>query len=623
MMASPARDIEAFSSEGAMLVRHFTDTLSRSSTQSTLEEATIAAQTEDDRIESNAHEARMRRLYEDADRDPFRADFEAADIARAALELTCRKFTDDNKASKLSKIGIHRKTARMAANEVMQQSLARDFDELKHVIHGLESRWRATHGPVYRNFQRMCNSLDGHSKVFSIFPQQNTYTALIAGTLSMFVSAAVNHEAVAETVAKTVADISVKAARCAKLVQVVTTSSMRELLAELYGHVFHFYRDAMEWFLSSKTSKFFGSFNEKLKERFETASRDIQNCMDEMYREGDIAALAMISMVNTTTADMRTEIVRQRQQSYDEDDLVAAGRWMREMLKAVHQHNAIDRLTQVQNAEAVELTQMIEDSQNDEDLTRIDLQKAIPRLEEYIIGTEGHDLFRSGTFWLPDIDTSSRLQNWMSNDQASSTLWISSPTSPGISSAQAAAMTATSTAWQTEVPIISHFCARPRSFEIKQKMSVEEAGLIGLLYSLITQLVQFSIVNDTFTLKQDCLDALDGTTSSWHPALRVFSDLLQATPRLMICVVHGLNDLAWAEGQKWCRAFLRTLFDHQASSSGALRILLTTSGQSRVLPELISIENRSLTQKPARKLTQTKVNPSMMLGQSSTGPSKQ
>lgn len=399
---------------------------------------------------------------------------------------------------------------------------------------------------------------------------------------------------VAETISKTVADISAKAARAAKLIQVVTTQSMRELLAELYGHVFHFYRDAMEWYLSSKTSKFFSSFNEKLKEKFDKASKEIQDCMDEMYREGNIATLALLSMVNVTTTDTRNELVRQRQQPYDDDDLNAAGRLMREMLKAIHQHAALNSSNH--NIDATSATQMLQIHPRPRTpgyISRTEAQFYVPKLERFIVGTEGQSLFHDSKVWVPDNGVSSRLQKWLESDQATSVLWISSPdVSPRISSAQAAAMMAVATAWQSETPIISHFCRRPRSLETPKGVSVEQAGLLGLVYSVIVQLLQFHIDDAEFEVEQTDLERLDGSQSSWGPALRTFQSLLRGISQLSIITIHGLNDLAWSGGADWCNEFLVALFNHQSISTKPFRVLLTTTGQSRVLPKHVKVEDR-------------------------------
>ena len=122
------------------------------------------------------------------------------------------------------------------------------------------------------------------------------------------------------------------------------------------------------------------------------------------------------------------------------------------------------------------------------------------------------------------------------------------------------------------------------------------------MYSLISQLLQFQFDEDTFEASQDALRRLDGSDESWPAALELFSALLSATPHLSICVIDNLNDLAFGASAQWCDAFLAVLFNHQKSSAGIFRILLTTTGQSRVLQDHVNISDRVFTQTEAREV---------------------
>ena len=95
---------------------------------------------------------------------------------------------------------------------------------------------------------------------------------------------------------------------------------------------------------------------------------------------------------------------------------------------------------------------------------------------------------------------------------------------------------------------------------------------------------------------------LDGSDGNWPEALRVLSTLLNATPHLALCVIDGLNDIAFGLGANWCSAFLGVLFEHQKTSRGSFKILLTTSGQSRVLQNYVNVDNRVFAQAGAREI---------------------
>jgi len=74
-------------------------------------------------------------------------------------------------------------------------------------------------------------------------------------------------------------------------------------------------------------------------------------------------------------------------------------------------------------------------------------------------------------------------------------------------------------------------------------MSIEQVRLVGLVYSLIYQLLEFSGAEDELDVSKESLAALNGGKESWSASLEVLRSLLDRTPVLMYCVIDGLNDL--------------------------------------------------------------------------------
>jgi hypothetical protein len=423
----------------------------------------------------------------------------------------------------------------------------------------------------------------------------------------MIVSAAVNHDEIADTISETVTKITEKAARAAKILR---TRAIRELFSELYAQVFSFYRDAIEWYMKSKASRFFASFNEKIKGRYEMAADKIEATVTEMYREKDIAHFAL-SRIQRTEQERRDEVLRQRQQTFDSFNLAYAGRNAQQLLMSSHKSACIEasNIDRIQAFEGVEVVaplgrvKAISGS-----LDREAARKLAGDLEQFIVGSEGHSLFNDGKFWLPEVDIVSRLHDWIGPEAVSPTLWISSPDmsqfdgSGSSSGSYAAALNMLVVAWETEMPLISHFCERPRFATLAQDRDPERVGLIGMVYSLISQLLQFSFEDDSFEVPQDAMANLDGSDESWPHALDLFAALLKATPHLSLSVIDGLNDLAFGLGADWCSAFLKVIFEHQTSSRGSFKILLTTSGQSRVLQDYVNVDDRVFAQTGAREI---------------------
>lgn len=240
-------------------------------------------------------------------------------------------------------------------------------------------------------------------------------------------------------------------------------------------------------------------------------------------------------------------------------------------------------------------------------LTHAEAHLRCPPLEPFINGEEGPAFFGTGRFWVAENDVLFKLRAWMSETATSQTLWISSPYEPGVemSGARAAALAAITAAWQAETPLISYFCKRPQMNEIRAGMSMEQMGLIGLVYSFIHQLLQFSAPEVELAVGKEELTALNGGTESWNVSLKVLGALLDHTPVLMFCVVDGLNDLTWGNGAQWCRQFLEVLFARQRRPETVFNILFTTAGQSQVLPSYVHITDRQMTTKKARELARS------------------
>ncbi|KAL9090014.1 MAG: hypothetical protein Q9165_005544 [Trypethelium subeluteriae] len=585
-------------SQGETLVRRFTDTLDGNNT---LEEATTAAQSQHDIATQNKEQLRMKKLYENTEGNPSLdplnifvgsdVDFDVAELAREALRQACDKFARNTKPSSLSRIGIQRKSARSKANGILQGSLIGSITELESAISTLETGWVKDHGRVYKNFQRLCKSLDAHKKVFEIFPSQNTYVAVLSGSLSVLLHAAVNHELIGETIAKTVADILIKASQCTQLLEVLRTQALREQLSEMYSCLFTFYRNVIEWYMKHQVSRFFGSFNEHTKENFSKAAAEIENCIRKMYRQAQIANLAMNSVALKDTSEIKTEVSRYRQEL--DEAKMNAGMNMREYFMATHRHFSAEQVAQSQKRPQIQEMPDKEIDAGSETINRTIARTYIPALEHFIVGDEGQALFHGGTIWAPGSDVSSRVEDWMSEKTESQVLWIFSPeTSRGVTSARAAALASLLSGWQTETPIISHFCARPRQNIEDASLTIEQAGMIGLVYSLITQLLQFHVDDDGFQVSKDKIKALDGTQESWNFSLELLEQLLDHTQLLSCCIVDGLNDLEWSTGSTWCSSFLDILFRDKRNKARDFKVLLTTSGQSRILPGRVSSKDR-------------------------------
>ena len=365
--------------------------------------------------------------------------------------------------------------------------------------------------------------------------------------------------------------------------------------------MFRFYQNAIKWYLHSKVSRVFSSFNENLKRAFESATKDIEDCINELYREASISTTAMIAILHGEFASLKTELRRQRQ-NYQAQDISAGHRMVILMEASWMDSKSPKRM--LESAKPSHLA--IEPASHIQDVTCITRAKArtySSTLEPFIIGDEGPGLFGDGHFWLAEDEVLPKLRTWMIEEAGSHTLWISSPYDlAGTTSARAAALAVVAAAWQAETPLISHFCQRPQWEKVQAGMTIEQVGLLGVVYSLIHQLLQFGGAEDGLDISEQNLVALNGGKESWEPSLEVLQALLDCSQVLMFCVIDGLNDLEWGSGGVWCGQFLDILFARQEQEGKVFNILLTTAGQSRILPSNVELKDRHIATKGARQV---------------------
>ncbi|KAI3339974.1 hypothetical protein F4824DRAFT_453748 [Ustulina deusta] len=598
-MASPSPpldDLEARRLEGRVIIRRFTDQLTG---VDELEQSTKAAQEEIDNEEELEEIRRLKLLYESpADNSTSSQDFDVAEIAREALRGLVERFNEDTKPSMLQRIGMSSaKSAKTKATEILENSVHGDFNELRASVDNLEKKWKESHGPIYKAFKSLCGTLDDHKNILAIFPSQNMYTSVLAASLSCLMKAAKNHSDIAETLSGSIASISDKVATCSNLIVIIKTQRLRKKLANIYARMFEFYRDAIKWYLHSKLSRVFSSFNENLKNGCNDATNDLEDCINELYREASVGSTAMIAILSGKVSSLETELRRQRQNYAPQD--TSAGRRMVILMEASWMDSRLTDRTRL----AIEPASRVVRDVSPASITRAQARTHGPTLAPFIIGDAGPGLFGAGSFWLAEDEVLPKLRTWMVENVAPRTLWISSPYDiAGTTSARAAALAVVAAAWQAETPLISHFCQRPQPREIRPGMSIVRVGLVGVVYSLIHQLLQFSAAEDDLDVSAETLAALDGGNESWGASLEVLRALLEHTPVLMYCVIDGLNDLEWGDGGEGCRQLLDVLFARQRQPRTVFNILITTAGQSLVLPTYVQFKDRHIATKEAREV---------------------
>jgi hypothetical protein len=77
------------------------------------------------------------------------------DEAGLALQRVCEQLESTEKPSTWTKMGFSRKSTREAANETMLNVAATDFNDLRRIVQGFESKWKGNQSEVSKALHRV------------------------------------------------------------------------------------------------------------------------------------------------------------------------------------------------------------------------------------------------------------------------------------------------------------------------------------------------------------------------------------------------------------------------------------------------------------------------------------
>ncbi|KAJ3532409.1 hypothetical protein NM208_g8449 [Fusarium decemcellulare] len=185
-----------------------------------------------------------------------------------------------------------------------------------------------------------------------------------------------------------------------------------------------------------------------------------------------------------------------------------------------------------------------------------------------------------------------KMQQWIKTSE-SKTIWVQGlPSMPQNSVVSHAAARICIISIQTGLPCVSFFCQPRYSFANDKKLTQKEAGLVALLYTVVSQLACLlpEAFPETDGLNEGRFNLLDGTMESTPVALDLIRALLTHAPSSLIWVMDGLQLVESNTTIPHLRAFLEILREQETKRVS--KACFTTQGNCFVLTRAIDVKER-------------------------------
>jgi hypothetical protein len=466
---------------------------------------------------------------------------------------------------------------------------------------------------------RIClETMEAHPALMQSLPDPKRTSDLFFGVVYSIITACKEHYRVAGVFLKFLARIN-KAVLSASI-----SDRPRELAAALYAQIFLFLGEFMADYVSKARCRVLSSHNEDFKTNFinlincvedfvatKTSSAYSNSCQNLEAPCLDKVGLEGAARVRVSQTTLLRQLIWSVQQKKLTNAKLAQG-WKRTfdlflaaLERRVHQVDADSALCHLsgnslitpktQQTEAGELT-------TKRRFLKLRLQQDSSHLQDFFDNSEQLYPFSPEEQLVVPATVATEIYNWMRTNP-SLPLVVEGPRSLGLPGRLTLiSACCVSIARQHSIPAISHFCAA-------SSHSSREAGLVGLVYSLIRQLIDLSPpmldFDSNCDLSTERFHRLNGTMSSWTDAVGILNTLLRYKPPVLFCVIDSLDILEDASTQQHIRALVDMLVSHTIRSStapvdteqpptttstedliskdGLLKVLFTTAGQCRAI----------------------------------------
>ncbi|KAF4455763.1 phytanoyl-CoA dioxygenase family protein [Fusarium austroafricanum] len=484
-----------------------------------------------------------------------------------------------------------------------------------------DKRKSGRQGTVSRKFHKFCNAIDSHKSLMKVLPESHEYFSMFMGSTTAVVQASVNHEAVIESLAEALEEMTDLVKDSERDWMLFSSDEMTSRVVDLYIGIFQFLNHAMEWMMRSRSKRAADAFNENLAKLFQNDISEVKSKFERIRLLATQSGLAdgritrhHVEGISSGVDSLREDNVRmehmmkEMKESYkqlaqlcqqqllipqaqafinDQRLLAEAEQRRRSWQSAASSIFSIEDVTEEKPAHITD---------------RVNLDEAIQKLEKFF-DTQRVKLSPQG-FRLDLItpQMAQRLIGWLQGDvEGTLLLWLQGPTTLSEDQENPMSMLAAKFIQMSgevkvrnekPIPLISYFSNISHKKPRDGNGSREAQGTVALVYALLQQLlIDINLSPITHTRGQDALNQiqhkvfeLDGTTRTWDQALCALTTAVELSVPGMLCVVDGMHWLDSKETEKLLRELIQCL------RKTGFKVLFTTSARCAALSKEISRE---------------------------------
>ncbi|RMZ33242.1 hypothetical protein D0859_02608 [Hortaea werneckii] len=359
-----------------------------------------------------------------------------------------------------------------------------------------QKRWQAARdgtkfGRVKSTFAKVARSMDDHSQILDVLPNNDKYVSLITGSMACIVKATINHEDIALALTDSLEQLCEDITHWKKQVLAhPDLPSIQKDVQELYVVIFQYLTDVFATWSSSGWKRFSLSFDKNaMAKLFSTRQAQIDRLSERINRAATLHEQKSIQAIHQRLDSLNSVVTKAEL----DEALLKLGCGIQTYLEGLDLQRRPLHSSNAGSSEPLTLMApngvRLEDDQPQAHIRRVDKQEIIHQIPDFerllnlpINDAKNHS--HRATHLETDSQVVSKLHNWL-DGAVGSNLWIQGPAHvPSPSQNTLTAMALMVALQSGRCPVLSFFCDSIRTAQLSPRQILTE-----LVHCFIAQLV--------------------------------------------------------------------------------------------------------------------------------------